>query len=790
MRSSASAKTRFMASARASTRVGALSHDGGVVMGALCLLALLVLALGLATVFELTRELPRLDLLPAGDGRIIMLDPDGAAARAGLRLGDHLTAVDGLGFSSQSLAAVAAHAPGDLVDVTVGAPGSYALFQVPASAPSATELAGDSAVLAAALVLWLCGLAVGLLRRRAVAARLYAAAAVLLALALCALVASGMGMAWAAPALPPAAFLGLGFLTLAQGALGQRNGWPLVALVLLLCGAPAAAALVGAAIPPAGPIGGALLVLLGLASLLAVVAPWYWHARTAAELERRRWRVAGLAVLAGLVPAWLWPGATIIAALRGRAVAVPAAWHLSALWGCCSLALLAALFSALLLSPQTRLLDVRLRCAVSYVAAAALTLACWLAIRPSLAPLGQVALAVVLVLLNPALQRWLDRILARLVRARVPDYAQAERLIEEMTVQAASPDTLAAALTRELPGLLGMPAMALLWRDDGPTRAYRGFLAGAHESAARVVAPLPDEVLKAYGPVWSPLANEPAPGGPLGRLEPALWAPLRWDGAVQAMLGVGPCNRDEADVEEIGRLARLLALALHTKLLLANLHERTRALAGLTHRLSHAHEQERANLSRELHDVVAQELIALTRHLRRYGEDHPPPPAIWADMLAGAQDALVATRRICNGLRPAILDLGLAPALRDLVAAMSDQQAAPEVMLAVHGPEQRWPADLEFALFRVAQEGLNNALAHAQARQIQIALDFQDGLRLYVRDDGRGFTVPPRFEDLPGDHLGLIGMRERVAEFDGTLTVTSSPGRGTTLEVRLPPRNT
>src|SRR5579862_5334956 len=104
-----------MASAQASTRLGLLAHYGGMAVGALCLLALLVMVMGIATAFELTRELPRLGLLAAGDGRIVLLDPDGAAARAGLRLGDHLSAVDGLGFSSHSLGTVAAHAVGDLV---------------------------------------------------------------------------------------------------------------------------------------------------------------------------------------------------------------------------------------------------------------------------------------------------------------------------------------------------------------------------------------------------------------------------------------------------------------------------------------------------------------------------------------------------------------------------------------------------------------------------------------------------------------------------------------------------
>jgi signal transduction histidine kinase len=93
---------------------------------------------------------------------------------------------------------------------------------------------------------------------------------------------------------------------------------------------------------------------------------------------------------------------------------------------------------------------------------------------------------------------------------------------------------------------------------------------------------------------------------------------------------------------------------------------------------------------------------------------------------------------------------------------------------------------VEFALFRVAQEGLNNALAHSGAGRVRVEACFEGGVCLRVRDDGGGFVVPPRLEDLPGDHLGLIGMRERLAELGGILIVTSTPGQGTVLEARVP----
>jgi signal transduction histidine kinase len=327
---------------------------------------------------------------------------------------------------------------------------------------------------------------------------------------------------------------------------------------------------------------------------------------------------------------------------------------------------------------------------------------------------------------------------------------------------------------------------------DCPPDAYRHFsAAGAGADVVIVDRALEARTLGAVRPVALEALDDRSPAATLLRgLGATLWVPLWWDDAQRGALVLGPRvgedPYEESDLRQISALAGTLALALNAQQLVSHLHARTTSLVALTHRLSQAHEQERAHLSRELHDVVAQELIALTRQLRRYSHESPPPPAIWADMLAAAQDALTATRRICNGLRPAMLDLGLVPALRDLVAEVADREGGPEVSLTVAGPERRLSSEVEFVLFRVAQEGLNNALAHSGAGQVRVEACFEEGVCLRVRDDGGGFVVPARFEDLPGDHLGLIGMRERLAELGGILILTSTPGQGTVLEAHVP----
>ena len=145
------------------------------------------------------------------------------------------------------------------------------------------------------------------------------------------------------------------------------------------------------------------------------------------------------------------------------------------------------------------------------------------------------------------------------------------------------------------------------------------------------------------------------------------------------------------------------------------------------------------------------------------------------------------------------------PALREYVARYREEQGL-EVALAlpvlsaasltVEGPEgdpstssghrERLPAPLETALFRIAQEALNNVAKHAQAQRVEVAMTRErEGVTLRVADDGRGFDPQaPR----PGTHLGLWSMRERVEQLGGQFEVESAPGAGTTVRAIIPLR--
>jgi signal transduction histidine kinase len=801
------------------------------------LLAWAVLLMGAITVRNLTdRTVARLGLVATHDGRVVLLAPDGAAARAGIRPGDIVSAVNAEGLRGHGFSALPSATNG-LVAVGVGTPGRRTLYLLSLDSlrgPSSAEAAGDGIALAAALALWVSGLMAGLPRRRDRAIRLYALAAFALSLALCALVARDGPLFWSWPVLTPALLIGLAALLGATLMLSRPRPARLSRALRALLGLGALAmalAALGAALdayrPLPSAVASATAALLGLLALAAIVAPLALHAGAYAEPPRRRLRVALLATLLGLLPPLIWPGLTALAAVMGRAVALSPPAGVSSLWSAAGLIPMAALYGALAWErPGTpyvyapggvhyaRRLDLYARVGLSYVLAVALCGGLLAALWPLLLFPLPVALATAALALFPFVQRGAERLIEQSVRRPLPDYDTALRLLEGLAATVTTPDQLAREVVTRLPALLQVRRVTVLLREvgeppgryrivtrDSPGQGYASpsaasmepLLAGGGAAPGALVqlddlpdpSPADGQAGVRHGPVAARGAVSAA-----GLADAALWTPLRWGGAQRGLLALGPRLSGDAfdgrDLDGVASVAGVLTLAFQTLELVGHLHERTDTLVSLTHRLSHAHEQERAHLSRELHDVVAQELIALTRQLRRYGDGRAPSPEIWADMLAAAQDALAHTRRICNGLRPAILDLGLVPALRDLVSEAGERPGVTEVSLTVDGPEQRFPGEREFALFRVAQEGLSNALAHAAARQVRVEVHFDGAVRLRVRDDGRGFVAPARFEDLPGDHLGLIGMRERLAEFGGTLTVDSTPGRGTVLETCMP----
>ena len=214
---------------------------------------------------------------------------------------------------------------------------------------------------------------------------------------------------------------------------------------------------------------------------------------------------------------------------------------------------------------------------------------------------------------------------------------------------------------------------------------------------------------------------------------------------------------------------------------------------------------ERSRLARELHDTVAQSLVALVLRLERMEE--PRQEVAEARLLA--RRALEDVRRAIWGLRPALLEtLPFHEALAREVEHVADEAGLSSRVSVAGTPRPLLPQQ-EMALFRIAQEALSNTIRHAAAHRVRASLSYlDDGVRLVIEDDGRGFdpaalemplpllaapSFLPYFDDpsspaTPGEvgHFGLQTMRERARLVGGWLTLESAPDRGTRIIVDLP----
>lgn len=226
----------------------------------------------------------------------------------------------------------------------------------------------------------------------------------------------------------------------------------------------------------------------------------------------------------------------------------------------------------------------------------------------------------------------------------------------------------------------------------------------------------------------------------------------------------------------------------------AELEEANRRLHRLSVQIIDAQEAERSKISRELHDEMGQALTAITFNLEMSLATLPADlaPTI-GDRLGEAhtltQRTLEQVRTLALDLRPAMLDdLGLIPTLRSYVGRYT-RRTGIEITLEARGMEARLGAEIETALYRIAQEALTNVARHAGAQKIHICFErTASAVTASIRDDGCGFDVERMTG--PGSApagMGLLGIRERVHALGGCFTLQSRPDQGTVLFVELPP---
>ena len=250
-------------------------------------------------------------------------------------------------------------------------------------------------------------------------------------------------------------------------------------------------------------------------------------------------------------------------------------------------------------------------------------------------------------------------------------------------------------------------------------------------------------------------------------------------------------NYGDDDLLLLTQVANLMARAIENARLYRRLAEREETLEGFATRTVEAQELERRRLAGEIHDGISQRLVSLWYHLLAAEDGLGDRDRVRKELDMAkelATSALAEARAAITGLRPFVLDdLGLGPGLESLGRSLSGLQVEVDV------EPVDVPPHVEVALYRIAQEALQNVVKHAEATSVLVHLSTEDdGVHLVVADDGRGFdpgTVDAgTINDRPGERhtYGLVGIRERAELIGASLTLTSRPGTGTTIEVVVP----
>ena len=207
--------------------------------------------------------------------------------------------------------------------------------------------------------------------------------------------------------------------------------------------------------------------------------------------------------------------------------------------------------------------------------------------------------------------------------------------------------------------------------------------------------------------------------------------------------------------------------------------------------VTRAQEEERKRIARDLHDETLQNLIVISRQLEKITSSE----ALWEESLEVVrglkkqiETAVQEIRRFSHDLRPSVLDdLGLLPAL-ELLADDLEKLGVPTAFKVV-GEARRLTPETEVMLFRIAQEATRNIYRHSEASMAGLTIEFIDSkLKMIIQDNGKGFRVPRQpGEQVIQGRMGLTGMQERARLLGGTLTLDSSPHKGTTItaEVRV-----
>jgi signal transduction histidine kinase len=249
--------------------------------------------------------------------------------------------------------------------------------------------------------------------------------------------------------------------------------------------------------------------------------------------------------------------------------------------------------------------------------------------------------------------------------------------------------------------------------------------------------------------------------------------------------------------DELGELARTFdSMAWAVGQRTQDLRHMMESLRALGARLESVREEERTRISREIHDELGQTLTGMRMDLDRLEERVAAAQGLAEGDRAQIDRKLLAVRtlvdagletarRISRQLRPSVLDvLGLRAAIEWQLEEFRARTNIDTDMLATADDLTDLGDEVSTALFRILQEALTNVMRHAHATMVTVRIEREtDAIVMEVMDNGGGFEHGDRPYPVS---LGLLGMRERAASLGGMTTITSQPGRGTIVHVRVP----
>jgi signal transduction histidine kinase len=202
-------------------------------------------------------------------------------------------------------------------------------------------------------------------------------------------------------------------------------------------------------------------------------------------------------------------------------------------------------------------------------------------------------------------------------------------------------------------------------------------------------------------------------------------------------------------------------------------------------------ESERRRIAANLHDGLGQILIAIKNQAvvaRQRAADESGVTQRLDEISGATSQAIEEVRQITHGLRPYQLDrLGLSQAIRAIVGRTSGNES---ILFAcrVEDIDNLYDKDSEIHVYRIVQEAVNNVVKHSAATEAAVVVKRRSSLiSISIRDNGRGFDTSVLYSSLPHDlGYGLSGIAERVRIMDGSWTIDSHPGEGTSLTVEVP----